>query len=80
MPVEVVKSRVCKEDIKFGTGSFSRQVGETQVQSCTEVYAAHLPIRDRRGKFTADNVEAALSEIMTIVRLVNQKIAVLTGL
>jgi hypothetical protein len=78
MTVEVVKSRVCKEDIKFGTGSFTRQVGETQMQSCTEVYAAHVPIRDKKGKFTAENVEAALAEVMTIARLVNQKIDALT--
>jgi len=79
MTVEVIKSRVCKEDIRFGTGTFERQVGETQMQSCTEVYAAHIPIRDKNGKFTAENVEAALAEIVTINRLVNQKIIALTG-
>ena len=79
MAIEVIKSRIGKEDIKFGTGSFTRQVGAAQNQTCSEVYAAHLPIRDTRGRFTAENVEAALAEIMTLVSLVNQKIVALTG-
>ncbi len=79
MPIEVIKSRVAKEDIQFGTGSFTRQTGPSQFQQCTELYAAHVPIRDSGGLFTAENVEAGLAEVMTIVSLVNQQIAALTA-
>ena len=79
MSVEVIKSRIGKEDIKFGTGSFTRQVGSAQQQQCSEVYAGHIPIRDTRGRFTAENVEAALAEIATLVSLVNQKVEALAG-
>ena len=79
MAIEVIKSRVAKEDIKFGTSSFTRQTGPTQYQQCSEVYAAHVPIRDSGGLFTAANVEVALAEIMTIVNLVNLRIVALTA-
>jgi len=79
MAIEVIKSRVAKQDIKFGTSSFTRQTGPTQYQQCTEVYAAHVPVRDAGGLFTAANVEAALAEIMTIVALTAQQVAALTA-
>ncbi len=79
MAVEVVKSRIGKEDLKWGTGSFTRQTGANQSQQCSEVYAAHIPVRDSSGVFIAENVEAALAEVMTIVTLVNQKIEALTA-
>jgi len=79
MSVEVVKSRIGKEDIKWGTGKFTRQTGSSQNQQCSEVYAGHIPVRDSSGVFIAENVEAALTEIMTIVSLVNQKVEALAG-
>lgn len=79
MPIEVIKSRIAKEDIAFGIGSFTKQVGPTQYQQGTKVYAGHVPIRDTKGLFVATNVEAALAEIKTIVSLTNQQVAALTA-
>ena len=79
MAVEVIKSRIGKEDIRWGTGAFTRQTGANQSQQCSEVYAAHIPVRDSAGVFVAENIEAALAEVMTVVTLVNQKVAALTA-
>lgn len=76
---DVIRSRIGAEDIKFGLGKFSRQVGVSTVQQVSEVNAGHVPIRDTKGLFTAMNVEAALAETMTMITLVNQKIAALVG-
>jgi hypothetical protein len=76
---DVLRSRIGAEDLKFGTGKFSRQVGESTVQQVSEVNAGHVPIRDTKALFTAANVEAGLAEAMTMVTLVDQKISALTG-
>ncbi len=74
---DVLRSRIGAEDLKFGLGKFSRQVGESSVQQVSEINAGHVPIRDTNGLFTAISVEAALAEAMTMVTLVNQKISAL---
>ena len=76
---DVLRSRIGAEDLKFGTGKFTRQVGESTVQQLSEVYAGHVPIRDTKGLFSAVNVEAALAEAKTMITLVDQKISALVG-
>ena len=76
---DVLRSRIGAEDLKFGLGGFTRQIGKSAVQQLSEVNAGHVPIRDTKALFTAANVEAALAEAMTMITLVDQKISALTG-
>ncbi len=76
---DVLRSRIGKEDLKFGLGTFTRQIGASAVQQLSEINAGHMPIRDTKALFSGANVEACLAEAMTMITLVDQKISALTG-
>lgn len=60
---DITVELIGKEDISLGTGSFSR-TSRTAAGTTTmsQLYAAHIPIKDTAGVITATDVEEALNE------------------
>jgi len=60
---DITVELIGKEDISLGTGSFSRTSRtEAGTSTMSQLYAAHIPIKDTAGVIAATNVEEALNE------------------
>lgn len=57
-----IRDKIGKEDLEFGTGTFSVVDEDGNSRNLTQIRAAHIPIEDDDGGFDATDVEVALQE------------------
>lgn len=60
--MSVEKGLIGKQDIEFGTSTFSRKKNDGSSGTLDQIRASHLPIVDAGSKFTGEEVESALQE------------------